>query len=95
MQMSKNVNNEVRKDTPILQLQKTLIKLYMRKISMISKFITHKTTKTLVLTLATLHGAPKYLLHRLQRVLNYSARIVYQSKQSHIASPLGISLATH
>ena len=39
-----------------------------------------------------LYGAPKYLLHRLQRVLNCAARIVYQSKKYDHITPLLMEL---
>ena len=58
-----------------------------------------KTTKTLVHAFVTskvdycnslLYGVPKYLLQRLQRVLNYAARIVFKSnKYDHIMPLLG------
>jgi len=59
----------------------------LRNISMIRKFHTTETTKTPVHAFVTskidycdslLFGAPKYLLHRLQRVFNFAAIIVYQ-----------------
>jgi len=57
-----------------------------------------ETCKTLVHAFVTseidycnflLYGAPKYLLHRLQRMLNFASRIVYRSKKyDHITSLL-------
>ena len=61
---------------------------------MISKFLSTKTAKTFVhafvtskidiATLCYMHCAPKYLLRRLQRVLNYAARIVSTSLKNTI-----------
>ncbi|XP_068723844.1 uncharacterized protein [Montipora capricornis] len=67
---------------------------HLRNISMIRKFLNMETTKSLVHAFITskvdycnslLYGVPKYLLLRLQRVLNCSARIVFKiNKYDHI-----------
>ena len=71
--------------------------LHLRNISMIWEFVTTDITKTLVHAFVTskidscnslLYGAPIYLLHRLQRVLNCAGRIVYQSKKYDHITPL-------
>ena len=74
---------------------------FLRNKSKIRKFLTTETTKTLLHAFVTskidycnslLNGAPKYLLQRLQRVLNCAVRIVYQSKKYDHITPLLMEL---
>ena len=66
-------------------------------ISKIRKFLNMETTKSLVHAFITskvdycnslLYGVPKYLLLRLQRVLNCAARIVFKSDKYDHITPL-------
>ena len=81
---------------PITAVCKSIF-FHLRNASKIRKFLTTETTKTLLHAFVTskldycnslLNGAPKYLLHRLQQVLNCTARIVYQSKKYDYITPL-------
>ena len=70
---------------------------HLRNISKIRKFLNTETTKSLVHAFITskvdycnslLYGVPKYLLLRLQRVLNCAARIVFKSNKYDHITPL-------
>ena len=70
---------------------------HLRNISKIGKFLNMETTKSLVHAFITskvdycnslLYGVPKYLLLRLQRVLNCAARIVFKSNKYDHITPL-------
>ena len=70
---------------------------HLRNISKIRGFLNTETTKTLVHAFVTskvdycnslLYGVPKYLLQRLQRVLNCAARIVFKSNKYDHITPL-------
>ena len=74
-----------------------LLFFHLRNISKIRGFLNTETTKTLVHAFVTskvnycnslLYGVPKYLLQRLQRVLNYAARIVFKSNKYDHITPL-------
>ena len=74
---------------------------HLRNIPKIRKFLTTETTKALFHAFVTskidycnslLYGAPKYLLHRFQQVLNCGARIVYRSKKYDHITPLLMEL---
>ena len=70
---------------------------HLRNSSKIRGFLNTETTKTLVHAFVTskvdycnslLYGVPKYLLQRLQRVLNCAARIVFKSNKYDHITPL-------
>ena len=70
---------------------------HLRNISKTRKFLNMETTKSLVHAFITskvdccnslLYGVPKYLLRRLQRVLNCAARIVFKSNKYDHITPL-------
>ena len=70
---------------------------HLRNICKIRKFLNTETTKSLVHAFITskvdycnslLYGVPKYLLLRLQRVLNCAARIVFKSNKYDHITPL-------
>ena len=74
---------------------------HRHKISKIRKFLTPETTKTIIHAFVTskidycnslLFGLPKFLLQRLQRVLNCAARVVYQSNKYDRITPLLMEL---
>ena len=70
---------------------------HLRNISKIRKFLNMETTKSLVHAFITskvdycnsfLYGVPKYLLLRLQRILNCAVRIVFKSNKHDHITPL-------
>ena len=74
---------------------------HLHKISKIRKFLTPETTKAIIHAFVTskidyynslLFGLPKFLLQRLQRVLNCAARVVYQSNKYDHITPLLMEL---
>ena len=74
---------------------------HLHKISKIRKFLTPETTETIIHAFVTskidycnslLFGLPKFLLQRLQRVLNCAARVVYQSNKYDHITPLLMEL---
>ena len=68
---------------------------HIRNIGKVRQYITNNACKTLVQALVTsrldyalLQGLPQVLIERLQRIMNYAARLITRSRKSEHITPV-------